>query len=667
MATISAPGIGSNLDVNGIVTQLMSIERQPLTSLSKDQSSYQAQLSAYGSLRSSLATFQNSVQTMETVATLDAVKINSSDTTVLTATTGTGASLGTHDIEVTNLAAQHKLNSTAFTDSASGVGTGQITFQFGTYDSGANTFSLNNKKATQTITIGDAQNSLAGIRDAVNAAKIGVSASIVNDGSGSRLVFTSADSGAANSLKITIADADGLNSDSTGLSRLAFDPTAAAGSGKNLTQATVARDAALKIDGVAVTSSSNTVSNALEGVTLSLAKANPVSTVSTVSVQVTRDSTAIQSSVGAFVRAYNDINKTIGNFIAYDPATKQKGFLQGDAVAVGMQQGLRSVMNTPIAALSGKLTRLSQIGVSFQKDGTLTLDSSKLQTAIDGNFDGIAGLFSPVGKSSDTRASYVAATSDTKPGAYPVNVTQAASRGKVTGSDLAGLTVTAGVNDSLVVQVDGTTATVTVGAGTYASAGALASEVQSRINGTTAFASAGISVAVGESSGTLSITSSGFGSTSSVTIQPGTASTNLFGAAPVAAAGVDVAGTINGVAAIGSGQMLTGAARDASSGLAVRVTASAPASLGNIQFSRGYATQLKAWSADLLASKGAISSRSEGLNARLKGIANRQDELNNRLTAVEKRYRTQFSALDAAIGSMNTTSSYLTTQLAKLP
>jgi flagellar hook-associated protein 2 len=112
--------------------------------------------------------------------------------------------------------------------------------------------------------------------------------------------------------------------------------------------------------------------------------------------------------------------------------------------------------------------------------------------------------------------------------------------------------------------------------------------------------------------------------------------------------------------------MLTGAAGDASSGLAVKVTASTPASLGNIQFSRGYATQLKAWAGDLLASKGAIASRSSGLNARIKSISNQTDALNTRLTAVEKQYRKQFSALDASISSMNTTSSYLATQLAKL-
>jgi flagellar hook-associated protein 2 len=664
MATLSAPGIGSNLDVNGIVQQLMAVERQPLATLAKSQGAYQTQLSAYGNLRSAMSNFQGAVQAMDSVSTLQAVKTSSSDTEVLTTTTGSGAGLGSHDVEVINLAAQHKINSSAFANAASTVGTGLLTFQFGTYNSGTNSFALNGNKTAQSVAIGDAQNSLAGIRDAVNAAAIGVTASIVNDGSGSRLVFASKDSGAANSIKVTVADADGIHTDNTGLSQLAYDPTASAGSGKNLSQAVAARDASLKIDGISVSSASNTVTDAIEGVTLNLVKANPGSTVS---VQVTRDSTAVQASVGSFVRAYNDFNKTLANLIAYDPSTKQRGPLQGDTVAVGMQQGLRQTLNNPIQGLTGNLTRLSQIGVSFQKDGTLSLDSSKLQTAIDKNFDGIAGLFSSVGKVSDTRTAYSTSSTNTQPGSYAVQVTQVATRGSLAGNQAAGLTITAGVNDTLVFDVDGTTTTVTLGAGTYASAAALAAEVQSRINGTTGIVSAGASVAVSESSGILSVTSASFGDSSKVTVQASAATTNLFGAAPAATTGVNVAGTINGATASGAGQVLTGAAGDPSAGLAIKITATAPASLGSVQFSRGYASQLKAWAADLLATKGALSSRTEGIGARMRTIVKQQDAITTRLDATERRYRTQFAALDAAVSSMNTTSSYLQTQLANLP
>ncbi|MFM9969225.1 MAG: flagellar filament capping protein FliD [Burkholderiales bacterium] len=610
MATLSAPGIGSNLDVNSIVSQLMSVERQPLGVLAKTQSSYQSQLSAYASLRGALTSFQSSVQAMDSVATLQAVKASSSDTTILTVSTAQGAALGAHDIEVTTLAAQHKVNSAAFTDAASTVGTGLITFQFGGYDSGPNSFTLNGKKSAQNVIIGDAQNSLAGIRDAVNGANIGVSASIVNDGSGSRLVFAAKDSGAANSLKITVADADGMHTDNSGLSRLAFDPTATVGNGKNLTQSVAARDAALKVDGINVTSSSNSVTDAIEGVTLNLVKTNVGGNVS---VQVSRDSSAVQSSVSGFVRAYNDFNKTVANMIAYDAGTKQRGALQGDTVAVGLQQGLRNVLNSSITALGGNVTRLTDLGVAFQKDGTLALDAVKLQSVIDKNFDAIGAVFSAVGKSSDTRASYASASAATRPGNYAVAITQAATRGALAGAQAAGLTITAGVNDSLSVTVDGTSATVTLGSGTYASAAALAGELQSRINGNAALIAAGSNVAVSESSGIFNVTSTRFGATSAVTVQAGAAASNLFGASPVATTGVDVAGTINGATASGDGQMLTGASNDASAGLALKITASAPTSLGSVQFSRGYASQLKTWATDLLASKGALASRVEAL------------------------------------------------------
>ena len=548
--------------------------------------------------------------------------------------------------------------------STSSVGSGLLTFQFGTYDSGANSFTLNGKKTAQNVSISSGQTSVAAIRDAVNAANIGVSASIVNDGSGSRLVFASKDSGAANSIRLTVADADSTHTDTAGLSQIAFDPSATAGNGKNLSQAAAARDAALKIDGIDVSSASNIITDAIQGVTLTLAKANPGGTVA---VQITRDSAAIKASIGSLVRAYNDFNKTVSDLTAYDPGTKQAGFLQGDAVAIGLQRGLRTTLNNTITGLSGNLTRLSQLGISFQKDGALALDDSKLQAAIDTKFDDIAGVFASVGRSSDTRAIYTGSSVDTRPGNYAVDLTQAATRGTLTGNQAAGLTISAGVNDSLMFDVDGDSTMVTIAAGTYASPAALAAELQSRINGSTAFQSAGIAVAVSESAGILSVSSNRYGSASSVVAQASATTTNLFGASPLATAGLNVAGTINGVLAQGSGQVLTGAPGDASAGLALKITASTPATLGSVQFSRGYASQLKTWASDILATKGALNSRTEGLGARIKEITRRQDALNTRLEQTEKRYRSQFAALDAAISRMTSTSTYLQTQLANLP
>lgn len=664
MATLSSPGLGSNLDVNSIVNQLMALERRPLAGIAREQGAYQAQLSAYGMLKGALSSLQGTVQNLDSVTTFRGMKASSADATVVGASATSGAGVGSYSIEVLQLAQQHKLNSAAFTDATSTVGSGMLTFQFGSYDSGGNTFTLNSTKAAQNVVIAEGQSTLSGIRDAVNNAGIGVTASIVNDGGGSRLVFASKDSGAANSVKISIADADGNHTNASGLSQLAYDPTASAGAGKNLTQSLAAQDASLRVDGIGVTSASNTVSSAIEGVSLNLVKAAPGTNVN---VQVARDSATVKTGVESFVRAYNDFNKTVSDLIAYDPATKQGGLLQGDTVAIGVQRGLRMTLNNAIAGLSGNITRLSQIGVSYQKDGSLTLDAAKLQSAIDKNFEDIAGLFSTVGRSSDARVAYQGSSTDTRPGAYPVQITQVATRGTLSGSQAANLTITSGVNDSFVLKLDGTSALVTLGAGTYASAQALAAELQSRINGTTAFVNAGVSATVSAASGVLSITSAKYGSSSTIGYEASAGASGLLGASPSATDGVDVAGSINGVSAKGDGQNLIGASGDASAGLTLKITAASAGALGTLSFSRGYASQLKNWSSDLLGSKGALASRTEGLGARVKSATRRQEELNFRLDEAEKRYRNQFAALDASISRMTSTSTYLQTQLANLP
>jgi flagellar hook-associated protein 2 len=663
MATAAA-GVGTNLDVNSIVSQLMALERRPLAALARQESALQAQISAWGRLKGALSSLQAAARDLDSLERFRALKAAVGDSTLASAAAGPGAVPGTHSLEVIALAQQHKLRSDPFASASSAVGTGTLTFQYGTYHSASNTFTLNGAKAAQTLTIGAAQNTLAGIRDAVNAANIGVAASIVNDGGGERLVFTSKDSGAANSLRITVVDGDGTHGDTSGLSRLAYDPTAAAGSGRNLTQTAAAQDASLKIDGIAVTKSSNVVTDAIQGVTLTLAKAAPGTTTA---VTVSRDADAVKGSIRKFVDAHNAAARVFKELMGYNAETKQAGQLQGDAVGLSIVSKLRGTLVAAVGALSGSLTSLSQVGVSFQKDGMLALDETKLQSAIDTSFEDIAGVFTRVLKTSSASVSYRGATSATRAGSYAVEVTQLATRGRLAGAQAAGLTITAGVNDAVTFTVDGVSASVTLAAGTYASASALAAELQSKINGAASLSSAGTQVAVTESSGVLSVTSARYGSASSVAATAGAAATNLFGAAPTATAGVDVSGTINGAAATGAGRTLTAAAGNAAEGLQIDIHASAPGSLGTVTYSIGYAARLSRLSDDMLAAGGAIDSRTEGLSAHAQSLGKRASEMNERLAAVERRYRAQFVALDSMLSRMNTTSTFLTQQLASLP
>lgn len=662
---ISAPGVGSNLDVNGIVSQLMAVERQPLALLAKRESDYQAKLSAYGTLKSALASFQTVMEGMADGSKFQALTADPADTSVLTATANASAKAvpGSYSIEVEQLAQQQKIRSEGFASTASMVGSGTLTIQYGSYDSGANSFTLNGAKPAQTVTIDPSNNTLAGVRDAINTANIGVSATIINDGSSNRLVLTSKDTGAASSIKITVADDDGANLDAAGLSRLAFDPVAAAGAGKNLTEVQAAQDAKLEIDGIIISKGSNTITDAIEGVTLNLLKSN-LNTPTTLAIA--RDGTGVKAAVEAFVKSYNSINQTLADLGSYNAAAKRGGILQGDSAALSIQTHIRATLSAAVGGTGSGIDSLSQIGVAFQKDGSLALDSSKLQKALDNGFDGIAGLFAVRGTPTDSLISYSGATGKTAAGNYAVAVTQLATRGSLIGSQAAGLSIVTGVNDQLDINVNGAAVSITLAAGTYASADALAAEVQSKLNGAAGLMDAGGSAVVSQAAGVLSITSARYGAASSVTIAGGNAATGLLGTSPASTAGTDVAGTINGVAATGAGQTLAAASGGASEGLRITINGGALGARGTVSFTRGYADQLNTLVEDLLTSDGIIASRTDGINASIKDIDRRQDDFNRRLEGIEARYRAQFTALDTMLSSLNQTSQFFEQQLASL-
>ena len=666
---LSSPGIGSNLDVNGIVSQLMTIEQKPLIALAKQEASYQAKLSAFGSLSSGLAQFQSALQTLADPGKYQGLTAGVADTSILSASATSTAVAGSYALEVQTLAQQQKINSSGFTNTTDAVGSGTITIQYGTYNSGLNTFTLNGAKSAQSVTIDALHNSLTGVRDAINAAGIAVTATIVNDGnsSGNRLVITSRDSGLTNSLKITVADADLSNTDITGLSRLAYDPTLATGSGKNLTETTAALNATLKVDGIAVSKSSNTITDAIDGITLNLTK--PSATGVATTLTVARDTASVQAAVQTLVNAYNNVNKTITDLTAYNAQTKQASVLTGDGSVQRIQNGIRTLLGTSITALTGNLRTLSDIGVAFQKNGSLALNTGKLQTAITNNFGEIAKLFGATGTPSDSLVAYIGATTNTQPGTYGLSISQLPTQGTLSGTLAAGLSLTATVNDVLDLNIDGVTASVTLASSApYATAAALAAEVQSKINGASAFASAGIAVTVTESAGKLTITSNRYGALSSVNLT-GTAHDNLLGATAPSSSipALDVAGAINGAAAIGDGRFLTGASGNAGNGLKLQIAGGQPGNRGTIAYTQGFATQVAALTGQYIdQSNGPIATRTSGINNSIKDIANQRTNINLRLANIEKRYRAQFTSLDVMLGKMTQTSSYLTQQFANL-
>ena len=768
---LSAPGIGSNLDVNSIVSQLMQVESQPLTKLGRKEASYQAQLSAYGSIKGALSSFQGAVRGLSDVSRFRSFSATSSDSTVASVTSSSIAAPGSYAVNVSKLAQSQKLVAAGQASTTAAIGSGAsttLTFDFGSISGGTfaaydpatgtgGTYSgssfASNGAGVKTVSIDASNNSLSGIRDAINSAKIGVTASIVNDGGTSpyQLVLSSDSLGKSNSIKISVSGDAGIS----GL--LAHDPAAT----QNLKETVTAQNTEMTVNGVFVSKASASVSDVIQGVTLNALKLGATT------VSVARDTASIISAVNAFVNAYNTANKTLSDLSAYNATTKQGAILQGDSTVRSIQSQLRGVLSRQLIG-GGAFSNLTQVGVSFQKDGTLAVDSAKLQSAIDNNFSDIAGVFAASGKTTDSLVNFVSSTSSTKPGAYALTVSQLATQGtvaassaaslrNVTGSAAAGLTITLGSNDTLNVTVDGVAAAVTLTAQTYASYAALATEVQTQINaatgknvtvtnnggvmsittntaaatsqvavsggngvtnllgasptqnaaittglndqlsvtvdgtvasvtlaagtysaaqlathvqsvinGASALTAVGSTVSVAQTAGVMTITSNRYGSASNVSVS-GTAAASLLGTTPTVTAGVDAAGTINGAAATGSGQTLTGATASDTEGLKLQIMGGATGSRGTVSFSQGYAYQLDNLLTKLLDGNGFLSSRTDGINRSIQDIGDQRNVLQLRLQNIEKRYRAQFSALDTMIGSMNQTSSFLTQQLANLP
>lgn len=651
---LSSPGIGSGLDVTGIVSQLMAVERRPLSALDSKEATQQTKLTAFGSLKGAVSSFQSSLAALASPEKFTGIAASITDTTLASVSATSKAVTGSHSMEIQTLAQSQKLKSANFATTGTTIGSGTMTIQFGTYSGG--TFTLNPDKAAQSITISPNNSSLAGIRDAINLADAGVTASIVNDGSGNRLVIASEDTGLSNALKITTTDADGNNTDNAGLSQLVYD--ASTGGTTNLAETVSASNATLVIDGISISKASNKITDALEGVTLDLLKTNVGSTTT---LNLTRDTASIQGAITGFVKSFNDLNKTITDLSKYNAETKQASILTGDSTVRSIQTKLRSAISDPLTSAGGGLSLLSEVGVSFQADGTLKFDSTKLSKVLSDPTKDVSTLFASVGKTSDSLVSFVRAESDTANGTYALNISQIATQGSATGSVIASLAINSG-NNKLDFTIDGINASITLAEGTYTAA-SLAAEIQSKINGASTISSAGIKVTASESAGKLTITSNQYGSESTVAITGGNGKLDLFGT-PTTTDGVDVAGTINGITATGSGQTLTGAGD--SSGLVLNIIGGSTGARGDINFAHGFAAKLDKLLDEMLDDR-LIDSRIDGINSSIKDIESQRETLNRRLVDVEKRIRAQFTALDASIASMTQTSNFLLQQLPRLP
>lgn len=389
MASISSLGVGSNLDLGNLLKQLQTAESQPLVALQAKAKSYTSKLSAYGSLQSALGVLQTSAKKLSDPALFQTVTGTPSVSGILSASSTDPSSAGSYNITVSQLAQAQSAITVGQASTTTAIGNGKITIDFGTITGGTLDkatgkytgagFTPDASRTAKPITIDASNNTLGGIRDAINAADAGVTASIVNDGSGTpnRLVLVSTQTGEASSMRISV-DGDAalqnlLNNDPAGT--------------QNLQQSVAAQNAMLTVNGIAITSASNTVKEAIQGTTLTLVQAG------TTGLSMKANTASVKTAINDFVKAYNSLQSTATSLTAYDADTKTGAALMGDSTLRNLQTRIRQALTTPQAGGPDEMKVLTEIGVSFQKDGTLAVDSVKLDKALDTNLEGVSKLF----------------------------------------------------------------------------------------------------------------------------------------------------------------------------------------------------------------------------------------------------------------------------------
>jgi flagellar hook-associated protein 2 len=423
MASVSSAGIGSGLDVESIVTKLMSIEQRPVTQLKTQASTIQTKISAFGQLQSALSTFRDAASSLSRATTWGATSASSSDAAVRVSTSD-GAPVGNYAIEVQSLAAPQSAVTGSYDSADSLVGAGTLRVEIGSF--GQAGFAPQPNLDAINIDISPTD-SLTAVRNKINAAGAGVSAIIVNDATGARIIISSTNPG-TNSVFRTSGDG--------GAAAFAFEPGLDPGLNA-MTQTQPAADAQLRINGLDVTSPTNTLADTVQGLTINLLQP----TTGVAQITVAQDNEALKKSVDTFVESYNALAKMLRTQTKYDESSKTAGALQGDSTAVGLQRQLRNIL-TSASPASSVYETINAVGVTMQSDGTLKVDSAKLTTALNTSPNEVRRLFS----------AYTPRADENDPDVDGIATRLRLFADKVLGSEGALTTKTEGLNTSLTLN-----------------------------------------------------------------------------------------------------------------------------------------------------------------------------------------------------------------------
>jgi flagellar hook-associated protein 2 len=768
MATSTIQGIISNLDTNSIVEAIMAFEHQNVDLLTSRKTEKTNELTTWQSINAVFLALKTQTSLLAKDSTWNAAKVDVSDTDVLTASTTGTVQTGTYFFSVDALAQSHQIASQGYADTnTTEIGTGG-TLVIGLGDS-----------ISRTITIDSTNNTLGTLKNAINNLDMGITATIINDGSSSnpyRLVLSSDDTGTDHKITLTNSITGGKTIDlenssfddpettswsSTATSTVSLGDTASytgstnktytftvggtgaqtVGSGDisiNWTDGTnsgsvvvtqanqevaltgtgsnglklsfdagdlvagdtfqittfspllqAAQDASLSIGSttgggspVTVKSHSNTVSDLIPGVKLSLKK---VST-SPVTINTAPDTESMKTQINQLISRYNSVADAVNQQFSYNSTTEEGGTLMGDMYLMNIHSNLRSVIGSAVSGVSDDYNMMVSIGIRTDANGKLYISSSTdLDDALSNHLEDVIKLFKTSGNSDNDKISFLSANKNTKVSnaGYAVNITQAATQGNYQGVAIndpavTNLTIDSS-NDELVVVVDGATSkTINLTNKTYTSGADLAAEIQSQINADENLGNRNVSVTWIDSgdTGYLTITSNAYGSNSKVSIgaAPSHSGHTILGfIGGTETAGKDVAGTINGEAATGVGQILTGDDGNANTaGVRIQVTLSednlsSDENEGTITITKGLATladELLARYTD--SNTGTISYQASSLQKQIDDIQNQIDDQEGRLAKRKEDLYTQYNALEQALANFQSQSSYLTTMFTNL-
>lgn len=623
--------------------------------LEASETKYNSQLTGYDTLQLAFEGFMSQISTLTDIANFQKKSATSSDTTVIDTTVTGRPNNGVYQVEVQNLASSHTLASQAeFASTTSVVGEGTLSFNVG--------------GSTADIVIDSSNNTLSGIQNAVNNAGIGVNATVVNVGTGYKLMFSAEQSGAGNSIDISVSgDLDGNDADAAGLSRLIT---------ANMDETVAAQDATVVVNGLTVTSSDNNLEGVIEGVTLNL-KSSDLG--STKTIEINQDTDGLQTAIEDFVELFNALDEIITNLGAYetDEEDETMGSLQGDSALRMVKNQIREAMIEAIPGLSGSVQSLADIGIATELDGTLSLDTSVLATAISNNPEAVGKLFAASATATDNLVTFTGSSDETVEGTYNLTVNTAAEQAQIVGGSIGagGNIVIDGTNNTLKVKIDGNESQdLVLTAGSYTRED-LAAEIARVINNDATVSGGGgnVSVEYDDATQTYTMTSEKFGSASKLELVSGNFFTSGVTGLGVTAetTGVDVQGYLEKGGTlytfVGTGQdvkinsILDGSPK----GLEFTIQGTTTGARGTIDFNRGYADKLgNLFDAFADSETGIIGNRVTNINTRLDDIDEQQEKLDERYDALELKYRIQFGALQTLLAEMESTRESLTSLLA---